>query len=409
MSRPVPEGWTKTPLGDVLHQISRTEEVRADAVYDLLGVRWYGNGCRLHSTVAGSKLQAKTLNRVRLDDVTYNKMWISKTAFAVVNEAHCGMAATNEYPTFEADAELLDVQFLRHAMCTGEFTEKATAAAKGTTSRVRLHPRDFLALRILLPPLTEQKKIAEILGSVDEAIRATKAVIEQTKKVKKGLLQQLLTRGIGHTRFKQTEIGEIPESWEVVRLEDVCDLLRDGAHLLPNRAKEGPLLMSVRNMQNGSFSLIGDEERVPWDFYRTLHKNWEILPGDVLLAIVGATIGKTATVPHDLPPFTLQRSVCVFRCKQQLGCNEFLKFFLDSDVFQSQMWSRARVTAQPGIYLGELAKILAPFPRVEEQASICAVLAAVEAQEQGALQLEEVLKRNKAGLMQDLLTGKVRV
>ncbi len=69
--------------------------------------------------------------------------------------------------------------------------------------------------QVLLPPLLEQKKIAEVLESVDEAIAKTEAVIAQTERVKQGLLQQLLTRGIGHTKFKQTDLGEIPESWEV--------------------------------------------------------------------------------------------------------------------------------------------------------------------------------------------------
>ena len=74
-----------------------------------------------------------------------------------------------------------------------------------------------------LPPLPEQKKIAAILSSVDEAIGATEAVIAQTRRVKEGLLQDLLTRGIRrggrpHTRFKETVIGEIPESWEVLRV-----------------------------------------------------------------------------------------------------------------------------------------------------------------------------------------------
>ncbi len=78
--------------------------------------------------------------------------------------------------------------------------------------------KDFKVRTVLLPPLAEQKKIAAILSSVDEAIQATEAVIEQTRRVKDGLLQDLLTRGIGHTRFKQTEIGEIPESWEVRQL-----------------------------------------------------------------------------------------------------------------------------------------------------------------------------------------------
>ena len=60
----------------------------------------------------------------------------------------------------------------------------------------------------------EQQKIAEILTTVDEAIEKTAQIIEKTKEVKKGLMQNLLTRGIGHKKFKKTEIGEIPEEWE---------------------------------------------------------------------------------------------------------------------------------------------------------------------------------------------------
>jgi type I restriction enzyme S subunit len=74
------------------------------------------------------------------------------------------------------------------------------------------------SILFLLPPLPEQRKIADILSSVDDAIQATRKVIDQTERVKQGLLQELLTRGIGHTEFKQTEIGEIPVGWEVVEL-----------------------------------------------------------------------------------------------------------------------------------------------------------------------------------------------
>ncbi|MDZ7778956.1 MAG: restriction endonuclease subunit S [Gemmatimonadota bacterium] len=95
-------------------------------------------------------------------------------------------------------------------------------ASHGGQSISRLE--DLMGERLLLPPLPEQRKIAAILSSVDDAIAATRKVIEQTERVKQGLLQTLMTRGIGHTRFKQTEIGEIPEEWEVVTLEDVCEV-----------------------------------------------------------------------------------------------------------------------------------------------------------------------------------------
>ena len=66
---------------------------------------------------------------------------------------------------------------------------------------------------VSVPPLPEQRSIATILSSVDENIEKTQAVIDQVQVVKRGLMQKLLTRGVpgGHTRFKQTEIGEIPE------------------------------------------------------------------------------------------------------------------------------------------------------------------------------------------------------
>ncbi|MDI6755235.1 MAG: restriction endonuclease subunit S, partial [Thermodesulfobacteriota bacterium] len=76
-----------------------------------------------------------------------------------------------------------------------------------------------------LPPLTEQKKIAEILTTVDEAIEKTAQIIEKIKEAKKGVMRRLLTRGIGHKKFKKAEIGEIPETWGIVRLGDICEVI----------------------------------------------------------------------------------------------------------------------------------------------------------------------------------------
>ena len=70
-------------------------------------------------------------------------------------------------------------------------------------------------------PLEEQEKIALIRSTVDEQIDNVDALIEKNKELKKGLMQTLLTKGIGHTKFKKTEIGEIPEEWEVKILDEI--------------------------------------------------------------------------------------------------------------------------------------------------------------------------------------------
>ena len=71
--------------------------------------------------------------------------------------------------------------------------------------KIKIHPYH---------PLKEQQKIASILSNVDNLIQKTDQIIEQTQRLKKGLMQRLLTKGIGHTKFKKTELGEIPEEWQ---------------------------------------------------------------------------------------------------------------------------------------------------------------------------------------------------
>ena len=82
----------------------------------------------------------------------------------------------------------------------------------------------FSNIGVPLPPLEEQKAIAHILSTVDEAIRKTNEIIEKIRRLKKGLMQELLTKGIGHKEFKDTKIGRIPKEWEVVKLEKVVEV-----------------------------------------------------------------------------------------------------------------------------------------------------------------------------------------
>ncbi len=89
-------------------------------------------------------------------------------------------------------------------------------------------------MKIPFPPLPEQQKISSILSKVDEQIEQTEQIIEKTELLKKGLMQKLLTKGIGHTKFKKTELGEIPEEWEIVELEKcVRETIKDGTHSTP--------------------------------------------------------------------------------------------------------------------------------------------------------------------------------
>ena len=101
------------------------------------------------------------------------------------------------------------------------------------TSLPGISRNDVYGLRIFKPPLPEQKQISSILSNVDDTLQKTNQIIEQTQRLKKGMMQKLLTRGIGHTKFKKVKwlygkYVEIPEEWDVVKIGQICESIVSG-------------------------------------------------------------------------------------------------------------------------------------------------------------------------------------
>jgi type I restriction enzyme S subunit len=134
--------------------------------------------------------------------------------------------------------------FRAKATCESDFlkfvihSDEFVAHAKSTTSGVQ-HPRtswpSLREFRLSLPPLPEQKKIAHILSTVQRAIEAQERIIQTTTELKKALMHKLFTEGLRHEPQKQTEIGPVPESWEVVELGSLAKV---GNGSTPKRANE---------------------------------------------------------------------------------------------------------------------------------------------------------------------------
>jgi type I restriction enzyme S subunit len=312
----------------------------------------------------------------------------------------------------------LHLPFLFYVL--GPFLKHINDITAATTVK-HLSTYDISKARISVPPLSKQQKIARILTTVDNLIEQTEVLIEKYKSIKQGMMHDLFTRGVdqsGRLRppceeaphlYKESPLGWIPREWEAETLGRACCLLRDGTHLPPARVGTGPLLLSVQNMIGGKFELTDRDTRIPWNFYNTMHKSWKPETGDVLLAVVGATIGKVCRVPSDFPTFTLQRSVAIFRGIDELLLTEFMYFYMLTDSFQTAIWNRANQTAQPGVYLGELSKVLIPLPPFLEQKKIHDLLESVNNLIDEEADHKSKLILQKSGLMQDLLTGKVRV
>ena len=260
------------------------------------------------------------------------------------------------------------------------------------------------SLRIPLPPLPEQKRIAEILRTVDDAIEKTDEAIERTERLKKGLMQRLLTRGIGHERFKKTELGEIPEEWRVVRLGEI-GTFQYGITVSGQAKDTGIKLIRITDIKDWGI----DWENMPYcEISNAEFEKYRVNIGDILFARIGATTGKTCYVDKSIPA-VFASYLIRFNPTTNVISTLYLYYFTQSSIYWSQVDKLKHGQLKKGLNTKLLASIKLPLPPLEEQKQIAEILSTVDRKLELLRQRREKLERVKRGLMRDLLTGGRRV
>ena len=190
------------------------------------------------------------------------------------------------------------------------------------------------------------------------------------------------------------------EDWEQCKLGDLLILLKDGSHGTHKNTSEGVYLLSAKNIKNGRINIMPDDRIISWDDYNVIHKNYELQIGDILLTIVGS-IGETAIYNLKMK-VTFQRSVAFLRPNSKLK-NGFLYTLINTYRFQNQLQTKQVVSAQPGIYLGDLASINTTYPKnVSEQEKIYNIFKGIEDSITLHQRKLEKLKLAKKALLQKL-------
>ena len=256
---------------------------------------------------------------------------------------------------------------------------------------------DFINLAVSLPPLKEQQKIAEILSSVDAAIEKTEQVIAKTEEVKKGLMQQLLTKGIGHTEFKQTELGEIPVEWEVVKFNDICKNITDK---FDPKIEEVKTYIALEHIEQTTGKLLGTDISTSSTSLKTQFKKDDVLFGKLrpyLRKYVYADFeGVCAT------------EILVLRSKD-ICYSKYLFLLVQEENFLEFIASRTFGTKMPRTSWNEIKEYSIPLPQLQEQYEVVKIVGHLSKKlESETIKLDK-LKDIKSGLMQQLLTGQVRV
>ncbi|MEQ8383062.1 MAG: restriction endonuclease subunit S [Coleofasciculus sp. A1-SPW-01] len=314
----------------------------------------------------------------------------------------------------------LSNDFLMYLIQDGEvILEQLKAKSNATTIEV-IYSDSLKSVYLPTPPLEEQNTIAQFLdhktSQIDALISKKEALLEKLDEKRTALISHAVTKGLDPTvPMKDSGIewlGDIPAHWKPVKLKHICSLLRDGTHLPPPRVDQGVPLLSVRNIINDSFVNLEDDSLISQDDFQVLNKSFRVLENDIVLAIVGATLGKVAIVKK-MPEFTIQRSLAVLRTKKTMCLYKFLFYFLKSSKFQNLLWLNTGFSAQPGIYLGSLANFFALLPPLVEQKMIIEFLDTktleIDQQKAKIQQAIDLLKEYRTALITNAVTGKIDV
>ncbi len=289
-----------------------------------------------------------------------------------------------------------------------------------------LQKKDLKKHQILFPENpTEQTTIARILSKVDEAIAQTEQLIAKYTRIKTGLMQDLLTKGIdehGNIRseetheFKDSPLGRIPKEWGYEKLEELLD------HNTLNNMRSGPFGSALTKSEwvEVGIPYLGIDNVFKEQFVSTYRRfvtiekfgqleKYAVRPKDVMITIMG-TVGRSCVVPDNIGNALSSKHVWTMTFDQKKYAPELISYQLN---YSSWILKAFNEEAQGGIMASINSKILKslifPTPLISEQLRILELKRNSDDRIVSLERLFDKLESLKTGLMQDLLSGKVRI
>lgn len=265
--------------------------------------------------------------------------------------------------------------------------------ASGSTF-LEISPNNVRSIRIPLPPFPEQKAIAQVLSDTDTLIQILEQKLAKKRAIKQGAMKQLLTP---------------KEGWEVKKLSNVC-WFQEGPGLRNWQfTKKGMKVINVTNLVKGYLNLDKTDRHISLNEFETMYKHFEIDENDIVMASSGNSYSKVAVVRKQDLPLLMNTSVIRFKPLKEIDYN-FLLIFLKSKSFKTQIDLLITGGAQPNFGPFHLNRINIDLPStIDEQRQISNILTDMEFEIEQLEQKLDKYKLLKQGLMQELLTGRIRL
>jgi len=343
--------------------------------------------------------------RVRLEDILLVKDGATTGKVAIAEYLKYERVAVNEHVfLIRSKTERLSNRFLFHFLFSKFGQRQIRTRFHGLIGGIMRS--DLETVLVPIPSIVEQRAVVGVLGVVDSAIELVDRVIWKTERLKKGLMQMLLTKGIGHTEYKDTPIGKIPKEWDVLPCSELCREITVGIVVTPAKYYTSSGIPCLRSFN------IQENEINPRDLVyispeaNMLHKKSILHTGDIVAVRTGQP-GTASVVP---PAFDGANCVdlIIFRPNDKIR-SDFMSCFLNSPVAKRQITAGQTGSVQQHFNIGMTQKLKISIPPLHEQAKIASTVYLAHKKLKLALEEKTRLQRVKRGLMDLLLTGKIRI
>lgn len=287
----------------------------------------------------------------------------------------------------------LKQRFLFYIFKQKYYMEFLEQIIRGNANQGSITLENLFELPVLCPPVEEQEKIAEVFGNVDSLIDKTQQLINKKKDLKTATMQKLFKN---KDKFQQVNLPNIV--W-----------FQEGPGIRTWQfTKSGMKVINVTNLENGYLNLDKTDRHISMEEYHSMYEHFSIDENDIVMASSGNSYSKVAVARKQDLPLLMNTSVIRFKPLDGITYN-YLLTFLRSFIFKDQIDLLITGGAQPNFGPAHLKKIFIPLPKIEEQNRIATILSDMDSEIEALEKELNKYKDLKTGMMQQLLTGKVRL
>jgi len=310
------------------------------------------------------------------------------------------------------DNRIVSNQFLKYLFRYYRENSIFIKLSRRAVNQANYNKNEISELRIPFPPLLEQQKIGAVLSTVQRAIELQNELIERTTELKKSMMHKLFTEGVRGERQKETEIGMVPESWEVVPLGKYAMIKNGYAFKSKDYVKNGILSVRISNVSHGI--LIDKDNKYLPESYLTKYSDYTLKEGDLIISLTRPIIStgmKYCFIEKNQLPLLLNQRVGKFEVKDETRITrDYLYYIVFSSYFIKELKKLfGSSSQQPNVSPVQLEKFLIPLPSLDEQKEIFKILHSINQKIYNHINKKEKLEELFKTLLHQLMTAQVRV